>query len=77
MLYAGIPVSNVTTLASKLEAVDNAIAAKNGKGFAQAFSELTAGCNECHQSMARPFIVMRQPTDQPFGNQQFSAKGER
>jgi hypothetical protein len=76
VLYSGIPVSNVTTLASKLEAVNNAIAAKNGKGFTEAFAELTGGCNECHRSMGRPFIVMRQPTDHPFGNQQFLPKGE-
>jgi hypothetical protein len=77
MLYSGIPVSNVTTLGSRLEAVDHAIAAKNRKGLADAFAELTGGCNECHQSIGRGFIVIRQPTDQPFGNQQFSPKGER
>jgi hypothetical protein len=42
----------------------------------QAFGELTGGCNECHRSLGRQFIVMKQPSDQPFGNQQFVPKSE-
>jgi len=77
ILYSGIPISNVTTLAERLQAIDDAIEAKDSPRFTKAFGELTAGCNECHQSMGRPFIVMKQPSDQPFGNQQFAPKGER
>ena len=77
VLYSGIPVSNVTTLAERLQAIDDAIAAKNGPRFIQAYGELTNGCNECHQSLGRPFIVMKQPSDQPFGDQQFAPRGER
>lgn len=77
LLYSGIPVTNVTTLASRLETVEKAISAKDSQAFAKGFTELTGGCNECHQSMGRAFIMIRQPTEQPFGNQQFKPKGER
>ena len=76
-MYSGIPISNVTTLAERLQAIDDAIEAKNGQRFAQASDELTGGCNECHQSLGRPFIVMKQPSDRPFGNQQFTPRAER
>jgi hypothetical protein len=76
VLYSGIPISNVTTLAERLQAVDDAIGAKDSRQFAKAFGELTGGCNACHQSMERPFIVMKQPSDQPFGNQQFTPPGD-
>ncbi len=76
VLYSGIPISNVTTLAQRLQSIDDAIEAKDSQHFTKAFSELTNGCNECHQSLGRPFIVMKQPSDQPFGNQQFAPRGD-
>jgi hypothetical protein len=78
VLYAGIPISNVTTMATPIRSLDDAIAAKDVKRFSKAFSELTAGCNGCHVSMARSFIVMRVPTEQqPFGDQLFSPQGKQ
>jgi hypothetical protein len=72
MLYSGIPVSNVTTLETSLRAASEAIAAKDSRGFAKAFGDLTEGCNSCHRSLNRSFVVIKVPTDQqPFGNQQF------
>ena len=76
VLYSGIPVSNVTTLANPLGDVAGAIEAKDGRGFAKAYNELTAACNGCHQSMGRSFLVIRQPTEQPFGDQVFSSSGK-
>jgi hypothetical protein len=73
VLYSGIPVSNVSTLANPLGDVAGAIEAKDGRGFTRAYGELTAACNGCHQSMGRPFLVMRVPTEQPFGDQVFSS----
>ena len=29
----------------------------------------TDGCNSCHQSMGRGFIIMQMPTASPFGDQ--------
>ncbi|HET7889809.1 MAG TPA: hypothetical protein VFL62_26555 [Bradyrhizobium sp.] len=78
MFYAGIPVSNVTTMAKPLHSLDEAIAAKDGKQFSKAYSELTADCNGCHASMARPFVVIRVPTgQQPFGDQLFTPQGKQ
>lgn len=73
LLYSGIPVTNVTTLDGPLTNISQAISAKDGRKFANAMGGLTDGCNGCHQSMDRGFIVIRIPTEQqPFGNQQFA-----
>jgi hypothetical protein len=77
VLYPGIPIDDVTTLAQRLQAVDDAIEAKNSARFTKAFGDLTNGCNQCHQSMERSFILMKQPSDQVFGNQQFTPKDGR
>lgn len=76
VMYEGIPVTNVSTMTAPIQSIDDAIAAKDGKRFAQLFSELTAGCNGCHQSMDRGYIVMRVPTEQPFSNQVFPPQGK-
>jgi hypothetical protein len=71
VFYSGLPVSNVTTLATPISAISDAIAAKDGKRFAGAVGELTTGCNSCHQSMQRSFVVIRVPAGKPSGNQVF------
>jgi hypothetical protein len=70
-LYSDIPVSNVTTMTTPVESLAASIGARDSRRFAKAFGELTDGCNACHQSMGRGFIVMRMPTVSPFGNQVF------
>ncbi|MGA7808182.1 hypothetical protein [Bradyrhizobium sp.] len=77
LLYSGIPVTNVTTLAAPLQAVADAIDAKDSKKFAKAFGDLTGGCNSCHQSMQRAFVLIRTPTEQPFGDQVFPPQGKK
>jgi hypothetical protein len=79
LLYSGIPVTNVTTLAAPLQSVADAIAAKDASRFAKAYGELTGGCNACHQSMERSFISIRTPTEQPFGfgDQLFAPQGKK
>jgi len=69
--YEGIPVTNVTTMAQPVSAVADAIDAKDGGKFAKAYNDLTNGCNSCHQSIGRGYIVMRVPDASPFGDQQF------
>jgi hypothetical protein len=73
-LYADIPVTNVTMIDGPLKSIDGAIAARNGAAFGKAFGELTTGCNSCHQSVGRGFIVMTVPTASPFGNQSFAPR---
>lgn len=70
-LYNDIPVTSVTLIDGPLKSIDGAIAARSGPAFTKAFGELTAGCNACHQSVGRGFIVMTIPTMSPFGNQSF------
>jgi hypothetical protein len=77
VLYAGIPADNVTKMVEPLNAIEDAIKAKDSRRFASAVAALTNGCNACHQSMHRGFIVMRLPTDQPFGNQSFPPQGKK
>lgn len=75
-LYQGIPVTNVTTMAQPVQMVADAIEVKDGKKFTKAYGELTSGCNGCHQSIGRGFIVMRVPDLSPFGDQQFAPQGK-
>jgi hypothetical protein len=77
LLYSGIPVTNVTTLTAPLQSVADAIDAKDSQKFAKAFGDLTGGCNSCHQSMQRAFVLIRTPTEQPFGDQVFPPQGKK
>jgi len=40
-----------------------------GQRFAKSIAEFTNGCNACHQSIERGFVVMRVPTESPFTDQ--------
>jgi hypothetical protein len=70
--YPGIPATNVTTMTKPVEAISSAIDARDVKQFAKAVGELTDGCNVCHQSMERGFVVIQTPTVSPFSNQVFA-----
>ena len=73
VFYSGIPVGNVTTLEPSLQSMSDAIDAKDSRKFAKGLGELTEGCNACHRSLKRSFVVMKVPSDQkPFTNQQFA-----
>lgn len=75
VFYSGLPVDNVTTLGQPIQSISDAIAAKDGKRFASAVTELTSGCNACHATMDRGYVAIRIPTDKPFGNQDFRPQG--
>jgi hypothetical protein len=78
MLYNGLPVSNVTTLMTPLQSISDAITAKNVRSFANGMRELTDGCNACHRSLGRSFVVVQVPTDQKiFSNQRFAPNGKQ
>jgi hypothetical protein len=76
-LYTNIPVDNIRMVDPPIRAMESAIAARNGVAFSKAFGELTAGCNACHQSIGRGFIVIKVPTTSPFTNQSFSPPDEK
>ena len=48
--------------------------AKDGKHFADAFDNLTAACNACHEAAHVDFIAIQVPTASPFSNQSFTPK---
>jgi hypothetical protein len=77
VLYSGLPVTNITTLADPVQALSDAIKAKDQRKFMAAFGQLTSGCNACHQTMDRKFIVIARPTGQPFTNQVFAPEGKK
>lgn len=72
--YTNIPVENVGMIDPPITSLDQAIAARNSAGFKKAFNELTVGCNACHQSIGRGFIVMTVPAGSPFSDQSFSPR---
>jgi len=76
-LYSGLPVTNITTLAAPVQSLSDAVKAKDERKFVEAFGQLTNGCNACHQSMDRKFIVIAQPTQPPFSNQVFAPEGRK
>jgi hypothetical protein len=71
-LYENIPVENITMVDGPIKALERAITSRDGAAFGKAFQQLTAGCNSCHQSIGRGFIVMTVPTASPFSNQSFA-----
>ncbi|MBR0962951.1 hypothetical protein JQ554_02565 [Bradyrhizobium diazoefficiens] len=77
VFYSGIPIGNVATLEPSLQAVSDAIDAKDGRKFAKGLGDLTDGCNACHRSLQRGFVVIKVPGElQPFANQQFAPAGK-
>jgi hypothetical protein len=78
LLYSGLPLTNITTLAAPVQALSDAIKVNDERKFMNAFGQLTNGCNACHQSMNRKFIVITQPTQPPpFTNQVFAPEGKK
>jgi hypothetical protein len=52
--------------------LQTAIDGKDRAAFAGAFDKLTAGCNSCHHTLERGFIVIQRPQTSPYGNQSFA-----
>ncbi|MCL2713912.1 MAG: hypothetical protein FWD68_04795 [Alphaproteobacteria bacterium] len=78
LLYSNIPVNNVATLDGTLQSVVDAITERDGRKFAKTVADLTEGCNSCHRSIGRSFVVIKVPVDaQPFGNQVFTPSPAR
>ena len=56
-----------------IQQVRSAIDAKNQTQFNQAFDNLTAGCNSCHQATKFGFNVVTKPSTNPYSNQLFES----
>jgi len=61
----------VTTTKAPMEAVAEAIKSANVAKFTEAYAQLTATCNACHQSTERAFVVIQAPKASPFPDQDF------
>lgn len=51
-----------------------AIKEKNETEYAAAYRKLTEACNACHQTAKRPFVVIQEPKDNMFPDQDFRPK---
>jgi hypothetical protein len=51
-----------------------AIKDKNEAQYAAAYGKLTEACNACHQAAKRPFVVIQEPKETAFPDQDFRAK---
>jgi len=51
-----------------------AIKKKNETEYAAAYRKLTEACNACHQAAKRPFVVIQEPKDNMFPDQDFRSK---
>ena len=70
-LYAGIPATDIATVAGPIAELRKSLEMKNGAQFMKAFNNLTAACNGCHHAIDRKFISIRVPESTPFSNQNF------
>ena len=57
-----------------IAALEKAVAAKDRAAFANAFDELTAGCNGCHRLLDHGFIVIERPSLLPYSDQSFASR---
>ena len=64
------------TLADSVRtSLGEALKAKDEAKFDQAFNEMNAGCNRCHEAADRPFIFIRRPSyPSAFSNQLYSPR---
>jgi hypothetical protein len=60
-----------STVAQPIEAVEQAVKARDADRFAVAYRQLTDACNACHRSAERGIIVIRVPEASSFPNQDF------
>jgi|tagenome__1003787_1003787.scaffolds.fasta_scaffold20816702_3 hypothetical protein len=59
------------TTTAPLEAVEQAIKAKDAARFTETYARLTETCNACHQSSNVGMVVIQVPKSSPFTNQDF------
>jgi len=75
-LWQRLPVmETLKTLDSNLNAVEQAVTAKNPAKFGTAYQGFTAACNACHVAAGQPQIKIIQPLENggsPFADQDFA-----
>jgi hypothetical protein len=59
--YPGLPIADMTSMAGPAAQIRQAIKERSNQSFRNAFSELTAACNNCHRSNGFEFIEVIVP----------------
>ena len=70
--FTQIITSDMAVMTPAADEVDNAIKEKDRVRFSNAFSKLTAECNNCHEATGFGFISMRDPVLSPIETSPFS-----
>jgi cytochrome c553 len=78
-LYPNSGGSDMSTMMSPADDLDDAIKATDSAKFSKAFTRLTAACNSCHEATGFGFIKIREPRlspleTSPFTDESFSGK---
>jgi hypothetical protein len=63
-----------STVGEPLHGVFLAIQARDAQKCAAGYERLTAACNNCHEAVNHPFIVIKAPDRSEFPNQEFAPK---
>jgi hypothetical protein len=63
-----------TMIRDPLYDLGQAIKEKNETKYTAAYGKLTEACNACHQAARRPFVVIQEPTENMFPDQDFRLK---
>jgi hypothetical protein len=69
-----LPVLFFGNMQKPLAHLEQAVKERNLVQFTQNFDELTKGCNTCHRAVKFNFNKIRQPSFNPYSNQDFDAK---
>jgi hypothetical protein len=74
--WKGLPVPDLfdAALAEPMEALEAAVKAREARQFAEAYVQLTAGCNACHATTDQPFVAMKSPETSDFPDQEFKPR---
>ncbi len=66
-----IPALIEKIMKNPIQQVQKAVEARDQAGFAQAFDQLTEGCNACHRATNFGFNTVTRPSANPYSNQTF------
>jgi hypothetical protein len=60
-----------TMTGDTIKALDQAIEAGDAPHFNEAYARLTVGCNGCHAALNHAYVVIKEPDQSAFLNQDF------
>jgi hypothetical protein len=74
-LFGKIPVADMmaSTVDPPISDMENAVEARDPRQLDSAYARLTAGCNACHTALHHGEVVIQEPDESTFPNQNFQA----